>query len=190
MSWLLTNKSGKMVGVELASMEKPKRSDYVFGDKLSDRQIDEYQWLESTKKYEQHLASLRTLEAIGFSLEDDDKMFSDEDVEVVQQLNIAAGKWKDVEEREYLIGQVQFRRIILRKKQPVKQGGITHEEAMKDDFQVPNNITLPNGKQGEQDELWLELFKDLDRWSRSMKGSGDTKIKINDLKSKYIIQKK
>jgi len=40
------------------------------------------------------------------------------------------------------------------------------------------------------DSVWVELFNDLDKWSRSTKSSKDTPIKINELKQKYTLKLK
>lgn len=40
------------------------------------------------------------------------------------------------------------------------------------------------------DSVWVELFNDLDKWSRSTKSSKDTPIKINELKQKYTLKRK
>jgi len=40
------------------------------------------------------------------------------------------------------------------------------------------------------DGIWVELFNDLDKWSRSSKSSKDTPIKINELKQKYTLKRR
>ena len=39
-----------------------------------------------------------------------------------------------------------------------------------------------------ENDIWIELFNDLDKWSRSTKSSKDTPIKINELKTKYTLK--
>ena len=51
-------------------------------------------------------------------------------------------------------------------------------------------VALPLPQQESEDELWLEIFNDLDKWSRAWKGSGDTKPKIQELISQFSITRK
>jgi len=41
-----------------------------------------------------------------------------------------------------------------------------------------------------EDNIWIELFNDLDKWSRSTKSSKDTLVKINELKQKYTLKRR
>jgi hypothetical protein len=56
------------------------------------------------------------------------------------------------------------------------------------------NSFIPESKEevkvDNQDELWNEIFTDLDKWSRTMKSSFDTPIKIKELTSKFTITKR
>lgn len=52
------------------------------------------------------------------------------------------------------------------------------------------NSELNNWEWMDEATVWIELFDDLDDWARTTKGSGETEVKIKELKNKYKITRK